>query len=260
MNPKISKLLKLYNITSKHSNYQLLSSKLNKLFNKPTKTNILRYEKERFKYICNNVALTNKVILDVGGNTGYFSFEAIEKNAKSITFIEGNPTHCEFVKLASNILNISQSIDVINDYFNFKSKKKVDIVFLLNVIHHLGDDYGDKSIDMINAKKTMIKQVNSLAKTTNTLILQMGFNWQGDRNNSLFKNGTKNEMINFIQSGTSKYWNILNIGIAEKSNNRVKYYNLTKQNVFRDNSLGEFLNRPIFILESKIYNNGTNIQ
>jgi hypothetical protein len=50
---------------------------------------------------------------------------------------------------------------------------------LFNVIHHLGDDFGDKSLSMEKQKDEggivifIIKRISSL---------QMGFCWKGDRN------------------------------------------------------------------------------
>lgn len=79
----------------------------------------------------------------------------------------------------------------------------------------------------------------------------MGFNWKGDSKECLFENGTKAEMEQFLKEGTKDYWNILFIGIAEKQNNDIIYQEMNKDNNKRQDDLGEFLNRPIFILKSK---------
>ena len=82
------------------------------------------------------------------------------------------------------------------------------------------------------------------------MVLQLGFNWKGKRDFGLFEKGTKREIINFVKKETSKNWNIIDIGIAEKKDNRIKYYDLNDINIERNDSIGEFLNRPIFILKS----------
>ena len=82
------------------------------------------------------------------------------------------------------------------------------------------------------------------------LVLQLGYNWKGDREKCLFKQGTKEEIISFIKESCDKYWVILEIGIAEKFDNCVVYKAISDQNKARNDAIGEFLNRPIFIMKS----------
>ena len=73
------KLNYYYHKKSKHSNYQILSTLLTphlKDINVVT-----RFEKERLEYILDRIELKNKNILDIGGNTGYFTFEFLKYNA-----------------------------------------------------------------------------------------------------------------------------------------------------------------------------------
>ena len=58
-------------------------------------------------------------------------------------------------------------------------------------------------------------------------------------------------MIDFVKEGIKNLWDIIDIGIAEKNNNSIEYHKLNKNNIERDDSLGEFLNRPIFIFKSR---------
>ncbi|MCF6204852.1 MAG: hypothetical protein L3J59_14485, partial [Methylococcaceae bacterium] len=90
-----------------------------------------------------------------------------------------------------------------------------------------------------------------LSRKTRYLVFQLGFNWKGDVKKPLFKNGTKEEMISFITKGVESSWEVKSIGIAEKTNNKYIYKNINTNNIKRDDSLGEFLNRPLFILKSK---------
>ena len=46
-------------------------------------------------------------------------------------------------------------------------------------------------------------------------------------------------------------WAVQAIGIAERHDGRVVYRDLDARNIDRDDSLGEFLNRPLFILRSR---------
>ena len=59
-----------------------------------------------------------------------------------------------------------------------------------------------------------------------------------------------NAMINFISEGTKEFCKIIDIGIAEKKDNLIVYASRNEKNIQRDDTLGEFLNRPIFILKS----------
>jgi hypothetical protein len=94
-------------------------------------------------------------------------------------------------------------------------------------------------------------QINSLANKTDILVFQLGFNWKGDRNIGLFENGTKQELIDFVKQSTSKNFEVLSIGIAERINDIVQYVELNNTNIKRDDSLGEFLNRPLFIMKTR---------
>lgn len=247
------KLKLLYENVSKHSNYQILSERLDKILNNKNISVKSRFEKERFDFFCNNVAFKGKNILDIGANTGYFTFELIECGAKSVHYVEGNFEHAQFVTIASEQLDVSHKIKIENSYYNFDKNDTsfYDIILCLNVLHHVGDDFGDKSITTENAKSLILKYLNNMSKSTRTLIFQLGFNWKGERNKGLFENGTKHEMIDFITNGTKDFWQIEKIGIAEQENERIKYKDLNEKNIKRNDLLGEFLNRPIFILKSK---------
>jgi 2-polyprenyl-3-methyl-5-hydroxy-6-metoxy-1,4-benzoquinol methylase len=248
------KLIALYAQNSKHSNYQVLSRKLSNIIDDNEIKVKTRYEFERLKYITKNMSVTDKTIIDIGGNSGFFSFELIDAGAKQVLYYEGNKVHADFVKLASKVLCIEDKINVVNQYFSFEKElkdKRHDIILLLNVLHHVGDDYDNSVISLKRAKEEMLKQLNSLVDKTSILVFQLGFNWKGNRNISLFENGTKQELIEFIKQGTRQNWEIEKIGIAARSSEKIQYDDLNEFNSRRDNSLGEFLNRPLFIMKSK---------
>lgn len=248
-------LIKLYQNQSKHSNYQVLSNRLSQIIGGDSIDVQSRHEVERLKYILQNVCVKNKNILDIGGNSGFFSFEMIDEGAKRVHYYEGNKSHAEFVRLSSKVLCVEENIEITDKYFSFNSmlSENFDITLLLNVLHHVGDDYGDKKITIENAKQTIVKQINNLAETSEILVLQLGFNWKGKVGLCLFENGTKKEMIDFIYEGTKNDWEIIKVGIAERDNNIIIYNDINNKNINRNESLGEFLNRPIFIMKSLKY-------
>lgn len=250
---KIELLKNLYAKNSKHSNYQILPERLAELIGSDEIEVKSRFEKERLNYFSKHIDFLNKSVLDIGGNSGYFSFELLAQGAKRVHYYEGDTVHSEFVKLSAEVLSCQNSIEITNDYFLFDGShnRQYDVVLCLNVLHHLGDDYGDRSLTIEKAKKEIIQQLNSLADKMSIMIFQLGFNWQGNRNVGLFNNGTKTEMIDFISDGVKDHWEIVKIGIAESIDNRIDYFDLNDRNIERDDPLGEFLNRPIFILKSK---------
>jgi SAM-dependent methyltransferase len=257
MNNQFSKeLLELYTAKSKHSAYQQLPESLLSLMGNPNLEVVKRYEKERFEFILKYLSLAHVSVLDIGGNTGYFTISAIENGARHVDYYEGNEKHADFVHIASLALGIADRIKINKQYFEFKpnivDQKQYDICFCLNVLHHLGDDFGDRNIGISNAKKEMIESLNSMSYYINIIFFQMGFNWKGDRNRPIFENGTKKEMIQFITDGIFDKWEIVDIAIPENVNGNIEYKKINSNNIERNDKLGEFLNRPIFMLKSKV--------
>jgi hypothetical protein len=248
----IEKLKGLYQNTSKHSNYQILPNCLKPIISNDDLVINSRFEAERLKFLKSQFDFLEKKIIDIGGNTGYFSFQSIEEGASEVDYIEGNKEHAEFVKFAADDLKLN--INVFNKYLNFDDESEfsldADVILLFNVIHHLGDDFGDQTISMEKAKKLMADSINYFQNKTDILVLQMGFCWKGNRNLLLFENGTKKEMIDFVKKATDKKWEVIAIGIGEEDQDGTIFNLLNEKNIDRNDSLGEFRNRPIFILKS----------
>lgn len=250
-----SQLKRFYLEQSKHAQYQVLPCELEFLAEDIQDKIVSRYERERLEYILKYIDVKNKNILDIGGNTGFFTFELNAAGAKKVVYQDCNKTHAQFVALSANYLKIYDKIEVVGHCYDFNESgvdatRFFDVILLLNVLHHFGDDFGDQTISMEKAKQEIIKHVNTLAKRCPLLVLQIGFNWKGDRNRCLFATGTKQEVIDFISEGTVGQWRIDKIGIAEMKNESIRYVDLNNKNIERIDALGEFLNRPIFILRS----------
>lgn len=248
-----NRLLNLYHQTSKHSNYQILPTCLQRLIPGNQLETRSRWEKARLDFMIKHHDFRNETVLDIGGNTGYFSFEILEQGAKKVLYFEGNPHHSEFVLEAAKQVGLSDRICVANEYFTFEDIEKqvgdtVDSMLLLNVLHHTGDDYGDSSMSKIRAMDHIARSLIQVSAITKHLVFQLGFNWKGNPELPLFTRGTKQEMIDFVRKATKGVWNIENIGIAVGSHDEIKYEELSTENVARNDSLGEFLNRPLFLM------------
>ena len=243
-------LTELYLRASKHSQYQTIAPVLKDMVDESAISETSRYEAERMDYIMSYVDIVGKKCLDIGGNTGYFSFRSLEEGGTSVDYYEGNDSHAAFVKRAAELLGWTDRLKIIPTYYDFNigKDKGYDVCFLLNVLHHAGVDYGDVIADVKEAGATIRKQISGMSKESEYLVLQLGFNWGGDITKPLFEKGTKREMIDFVQDACRTVWDIIGIGIAEKCDEKVEYVDLNEENVRRNDSLGEFLNRPLFIL------------
>jgi SAM-dependent methyltransferase len=247
MNIDLKKLKEIAKQKSKHSDYQILHPSISKIINDAGYSPKGRREKERFDYFIEKFSVNDLRILDIGANTGYFSFASIEDGAKFITVYEGNKSHSEFIELASKVINVSEKINVIDDYYSFEDVgEKFDVVFCLNVLHHIGDDFGNTNLSINDAREKIIFNLNKLSKIGKKVFFQLGFNWKGDVNSPLFKNGEKSELIEFIKTGTRDNFYLDNIAIFNPKKN--SYEELNNDLLRRFDDLGEFLNRPIFIL------------
>lgn len=248
-------LIGLYNKTSKHSGYQLLHPRVAELLLLFEVQAQSRHESERLDYLVRNFDFRGKVVADIGGNTGYFTFGALEKGAAHVHYFEGNPEHALFVETAARHLRLDQQITVDARYVDFvhgESICKVDVILLLNVLHHVGDDYGPGDFSRSDALVHISGSLAKLASRTRFLIFQLGFNWKGNRNLPLFEHGTKSEMIQFVRAACEGSWDVSKIGVAQREGQAISYHDLDSKNIERDDSLGEFLNRPIFILSSRL--------
>ncbi|MFT7774898.1 class I SAM-dependent methyltransferase [Roseateles sp.] len=237
-----------------HSGYRALPERFNApLAGTPDESQYRYYERERFAFFTRHVDFSGKRCLDIGCNHGYFLFSLLDAGARQVAGYEGQTTCGEFVETAIAKSRCQDQFSFFNEYYQFgDDPQRYDVGLLLNVLHHLGGVYGPGELGMAEAKREFLDQLNRMSTQVGTLIFQLGFNWKGDPKRGLFPHGTKSEMIDFIRAGTNGHWQIEQIGIAEKgADGRVSYQAPSDRNIARDDSLGEFLNRPLFILRSQ---------
>jgi SAM-dependent methyltransferase len=235
----------------KHSAYQSLPVRLAQLMGLERDSFSSKEDAARLAYILSKVYVPGKRILDIGCNTGFFLFEALAAGALHVTAYEGSHAHAAFVNLSAELLGLTNQVDVRNEYFEFDNAgSQYDMALLLNVLHHLGDDYGDSALVVEQAKVAILKQLNFMSKVTSRLVFQLGFNWRGDPKYPLFANGTKEEVIEYVREGSSGCWRIDAVGVAERCDAGLIYRDVNELNIQRNNTLGEFFNRPIFIMDS----------
>lgn len=255
INSKSVDMLKLINLVkskSKHSDYQLLHPNIMSLVSNSDYQPNGKSESERQEYMDRNLDVDGMRVLDIGANTGYFTLSAIDSGASHVTSQEGNHEHAEFISISSRCLGLDDKIEVKPYYFDFKEEDlktgDVDLILCLNILHHMGDDFGNAELSMEAAKVEMINALNFLSEKTNYCWMQLGFNWKGNRNLPMFKNGTKRELIEFVKYGIHGKWIIERIAVFNPSSKC--YEDAADQNMLRFDNIGEFLNRPLFLLKS----------
>jgi SAM-dependent methyltransferase len=255
MNP-IAMLQELYMRQSKHSNYQMLPRRLRRLLGEGAVETKSRYEQERMAFIAAHVNLAGKSVIDIGANTGYFSFECLDLGARSVAAYEGNSAHAEFLCRAAEALAEEGRLSVADSYLQFPHPvlpRAFDLGLLMNVLHHVGDDFGVRLPDAEAARRFVGEGLRSLAGQCSQLVFQLGYCWMGDRTRPLFNHGTKQEQIDFVGEAITGHWLIQSIGIAEVgSKGGVVYAQPSEANLRRRDDWGEFLNRPLFILKSTV--------
>jgi len=251
----LESLINLVKRKSKHSDYQTLHPNVESLFQEGTYQPSGKSEVQRLAYMRSHQTQKGLSILDIGANTGFFSIAAIEEGACQVVSQEGNIEHAKFIELSSRCLGLENKIEVRATYFDFNAKNAetlYDLTLCLNVLHHLGDDFGERTLSLDSAKKEMTDSLNQLAYRSSLCWMQIGFNWKGNPEFPLFVNGTKSELVNFIKQSIQGYWAIERVGVVDPISR--SYVDANDENMQRYDSLGEFLNRPLFLLRSLICN------
>ena len=245
-------LLDLYRASSKHSQYQALPSRVRPLLPPGSISYKSRHERERLSYLCGKLDFRDLSIADIGGNTGYFSFELLDRGAGTVDYYEGNFEHSTFVARAADLVGLGDRLRVHPVYLDFAAATLPvhDVALLLNVLHHIGDDYGDSGTALEQVQETIRVSLTGMAHCARRLVFQLGFNWQGNPKHPIFANGTRAEVIDLV-AGLSDSWDIEAVGIAGQVGSEIIYQDLNPSNLARDDRLGEFLNRPLFILQSR---------
>lgn len=257
MNDQISSrpLIKFLQEKSKHSQYQSITRSLADalLIDNPLSPGNFRHEFERWDWMKSQLMINGMSVMDIGANAGFFSFSAVEHGARHVTAVEGDIVHARFLEGASRILRVDKNFKVENCYFDFLKPNdgdRIDVIFCLNVLHHVGEDFY-RTVSSVEGARAIIRaSLEALSYKARHCLLQIGFNWKGNRNLPLFERGLKVEMIDFIEKACENRWAVEAIGIF---NPRTKAYSLSSESLLeRFDSCGEFLNRPLFHLKSVV--------
>lgn len=244
-----SDLRALYDAHSKHSSYQLIHPSLLPLLGDASGLPAGKLEAQRQRYFERAVAMDGRTVLDIGANTGYFSFAALQSGARRVRSQEGNAAHARFIEAAAQALGVADRLSVVPAYFDFEPRadERFDVALCLNVVHHLADDFGDSGLTIAQARDQMLVAINAMTAWTRTLVLQVGFNWKGDRHRPLFDGGEKASLIDWVRAGTASHWRIDDIVVADPRFDG-EFRPVDAVNLPRNDAVGEFMNRPLFVM------------
>lgn len=261
---RLRALLDRHSRGEKHIGYHILPERLNALLaGSGLENRYTFHEPPRMAFFRRQVDFRGRSVLDIGCNIGWFLVGALDAGASRVVGWEGKPSCAGFLAQAIRELGEQDRFELHAGYYRFDdgpdgqaggaAAPHFDVALLLNVLHHLGDDYGNPGLGIAAAREGMLRQLNGLARQADTLLFQLGFNWKGNRQLGLFEHGTKAEMIEFVTQGTQGHWAVQAIGIAERdaTTGAVHYAAPSAANLPRQDELGEFLNRPLFVLRSR---------
>ena len=89
---------------------------------------------ERWKLIRSSISLKNKVVLDIGCATGYFSFKAIQNGAFSVVAVDSDSAAIEVCRAAAHVFSVHNASFRCEDWYApFGSY--FDVAFALSVLN-----------------------------------------------------------------------------------------------------------------------------
>lgn len=182
----VKDLKRLYLDGTKHSCYQNVPRFMSQHMDLSEKLQPLwRDDVPRLDLVQEYFDFRNKVsVVDVGANTGYFSLSlAFDYPNLEVTSIEGHEGHAEFIAEAAGLADL-ENITVVNQYVDQETDPELlnaEVVLHFNVLHHLGVDDQGRIDSLEQYFKAAVKSLSRAHQEGSWLVLQMGFNWGGDK-------------------------------------------------------------------------------
>jgi cyclopropane fatty-acyl-phospholipid synthase-like methyltransferase len=214
-------------------------------------------DKERAAFMFAQHSLSGKRVLDIGANQGYMTVEAALRGAKRVDAFESNEVDAVFLSQAAKLLPGLDRVTAhaLNYDFDHPNDDRWNYVICLNVLHHIGRYFDTHVSDLAEAKNLMGPHLQRLLSKAGCVWLQLGFNWQGNTHQPLFSQGTKREMTDFVASLIKPKAYLAAIGIYNaqtKAYEKASYGDWEHPLWQRIDSLGEFGNRPLYLIQSVV--------
>lgn len=213
-------------------------------------------DEQRAAFMFAHHSVQGRRVLDIGANQGYLSVEAALRGAAQVDAFESNEVDGTFLSQTAKHISGLEKMRVHPVGYNFDqpNNKQWDCVICLNVLHHIGRYFDTHIQDMDEAKVLMGQHLKRLLSTGGSVWLQLGYNWKGDTQRPMFLHGTKYEMTDFVHNMVEKYADVSIIGLYNPNANKYERFEkiVTSHTLWsRIESLGEFGNRPLYLIKSK---------
>lgn len=209
---------------------------------------------ERAAFMFAHKSAAGQKVLDIGANQGYMSIEAALQGAQCVDAFESNDIDGAFLSQAARAFPELNSLSAHALNYEFaQTNTQWSYVLCLNVLHHVGRYFDGQIVDMAQAKTAMAEHLQRLLARGGCIWLQLGFNWQGDTLQPMFPNGTKREMTDFVTDMLGVDARIVTIGIYSPDSRAYKAVAPNDRDHplwQRMEALGEFGNRPLYLIES----------
>lgn len=197
-------LLALWHSAGKHGVYQQLPQFLSDDFGgiQAPIDERWRGDRSRLAYLRTCVDFKGLRIVDIGANTGFFSLTLAHDDGASVTAVEPDPANRDFLKAVGQHyglqhLNVSDAPVTLDTVGNLPQS---DLVLLLNVLHHAGDDFDRAYVPEAAALQAyMTDYLGRLAKTTRAMIFQLGYNWCGNKATPILPVRRPFDMLDYLR-------------------------------------------------------------
>ncbi len=191
----IKKIIDLINADGKHASYQELPAILRNSYGDLLKEmNWIpsRLDIPRLKWVIDslNAKKINKIV-DIGANTGFFSFELMKAFGATCTAYEPHAPHAKAMGVIKEICNTSDSdLKIENSGVSLNDIENLDggdLLIFLNVLHHAGDDFDRDKVGALSEwSKYSVNYLNGLSCKFDYMFFQLGNAWKGS-SSKIFK-------------------------------------------------------------------------
>lgn len=212
-------------------------------------------DNERAAFMFDHHGVSGQRVIDIGANQGYLAVEAALRGAEMVDAFESNEVDGEFLSQASKSWPELGAVAAhpINYDFGEANNGRWNYVICLNVLHHIGRYFDNHIESLPEARIVMAQHLQRLLAKGGSIWLQLGFNWQGNTQQPMFAQGTKREMTEFVESVIGPQARISTIGIYNPE--KFAYEQVAQDDLGhvlwqRFDNLGEFGNRPLYLIQS----------
>lgn len=178
-------LLAYWHSAGKHGVYQQLPDFLSRDFGvRAPVDERWRGDRSRLDYLRTRLNFQGLHVVDIGANTGFFSLTLAHDDRAQVTSREPDPANHDFLQAVRRHYALAQlqlsdapvTVDTVADL------PSSDVVLLLNVLHHAGDDFDRDRVPTPDAlAEYMTEYLTRLARTTRRMVYQLGYNWCGNK-------------------------------------------------------------------------------